>query len=444
MNFKTLRNTLLIALPVIVFLCFIGKLIYNDYYWINWIYAVSLSGLVGLGTNSIAIRMLFRPKRPTCFGKWRQGILPRHQDEIADTIGEAAKREVMNEENIRIYIEQSTIIENTIKEISFFLQRAIENKKTRDVIHQKIIEIYNEYADVIFENLVEKTDGAIVDFFSNKWDADTFWKSTRPQIDKVFEKLNVEEEFTEKIVSQLVDAAPEISLIIKNAIVKYVSKGKHENPWEWLKHKLATKYVDDKKIKVTILKYIRDKAFKSKVLDYLENNIDSITLFLDKHPKKIAAVHNWIKEQTRKLGKEKLIPFTKVKIENYLNSDESWESMDKYIHKTMLLLISKIPEISNDEEVIKSIKKAVPEIMQGVDVKSLVSEIIKKKDPEEFERLIRDTTHKHLAAIEVLGGLLGMAAGLALINKWFVIIVPGILGGFLLIERMFTKTESKT
>jgi len=94
MNFKTLRNTLLIALPAVVFLCFIGKLINNDCYWVNFIFAVSLSGLVGLGTNSIAIRMLFRPKYPTCFGKWRQGILPRHQNEIADTIGEAAKKDV--------------------------------------------------------------------------------------------------------------------------------------------------------------------------------------------------------------------------------------------------------------------------------------------------------------------------------------------------------------
>ena len=441
MNFKTLRNTLLIALPVVVFLCFIGKLINNNYYWVNFIFAVSLSGLVGLGTNSIAIRMLFRPKYPTCFGKWRQGILPRHQDEIADTIGEAAKIEIMNEENIRAYIEQSTIIENTIKEVSFFLQKAIENKKTRDIIHQKIIEIYNEYADDIFEKLIEKTDKAIVDFFSNKWDSETFWKNIRPQIEKGFEKLNVEEEFTKKIISQLVDAAPEISLIIKNAIIKYVSKGKHENPWEWIKHKLASKYVDDKKIKVTILKYIRDPAFKTKVLDYLEKNIDSITSFLDKHPKKIAAAHDWLKEHARQLGKDKLVPYTKTKIEAYLNSDDSWESMDKYIHKTMLLLISKIPEMSEDEEIINSIKKAVPEIMQGVDVKLMVSEIIKKKDSDEFEKMIRDTTDKHLAAVEVLGGLLGMAAGLALINKWFVIFVPGFLGIFLLAEKFFTKNS---
>jgi len=439
-NFNIFKNILLFFLPAVVFGCFITKLV-TDCQWINWIYAVSLSGLVGLGTNTIAIRMLFRPKYPTCFGKWRQGILPRHQNEVADTIGKAAKKEIMNEENIRAYIEKSTIIENAIKEISSFLRNAIENPNTRDIIHKKIIEIYNEHADSIFDNLVEKTDIAIIDFFSNKWNAETFWKNIRPQIEKGFEKISLEKEITEKIVKELVDLAPKISLIIKKEIVKNISKGPKENPWEWVKHKFAVNYVDDEKIKEMILKNINNPSFQNKILDYIENNVDNITRYLDMNPEKIELMHGWIKEQTRKLGKEKLIPFAKNKIDNYLNSDETWESMDKYIHKTMLLLINKLPEISNDKEVIKSIKKAVPEMMQGIDVKTMVSEIIKKKDPEEFEKLIRDASDKHLAAIEVLGGLLGMAAGFALINKWFVILVPASLGIFLLTENIFTKKQ---
>jgi len=440
-NFNVLKKLLLIILPTIVLGCFLTKLC-TDCRWIDWIYAVSLSGLVGLGTNTIAIRMLFRPKYPTCFGKWRQGILPRHQAEVAEAIGLAAKKEIMNEENIRAYIEQSTIIENAIKELSNFLQTAIENPKTRDIIHTKIIELYNEHADIIFDNLIEKTDGAIIDFFSNKWNAETFWENIRPQIEKGLEKINLEKEITEKIVNQLVDSAPKISLIIKNAIVKQLSKGPKENPWEWLKHKLAVNYVDDNKIKEIILKYLNDPKFYNKILDYIENNINSITRYFDQNPDKVKFIHSWIKEQTRRLGKDKLIPFAKTKIEKYLNSDDSWDNMDKYIHKTMLTLINKIPEISEDEEVIKSIKKAVPSIIQGIDVESMVSEIIKKKEPEEFEKLIRDTSDKHLAAIEVLGGLLGMAAGFALIDKWFVILVPACIGIFLLTESIFTKEKT--
>ena len=422
-------------------ICFVCKFYDIKFYWIEWAYAIALSGLVGLGTNSLAIRMLFRPKRPTCFGKWRQGILPRHQNEVADTIGEAAKKEIMNVENIRAYIEQSTLIENAIKEFSDFLTRAVENKNTRDIIHKKIIEIYNEHADFIFEKLVDKTDETIVDFFANNWDADSFWKNIRPQLEKMFDKINVEQELTEKIVAQLVDAAPHIALIIKNEIIKYVSKDESKNPWEWLKFKFANYYVDDDKIKKIIVKYLRRKSFQKRILDYVENNIDNITAFIESRKDMIDSIHNWLKNQTRKIGKDKLIPYAKIKIEFYLNSDDSWESMDSYIHKSMILLIDKIPDFSKDEAVISAIKKAVPELAQGIDVKSLVSEIIKNKDPEDFEKLIRKATDKHLAAIEVLGGFLGMASGLALINKWFVILVPGCLGLFVLIEKTFTKNE---
>ena len=153
LSFSKIRNFFFVFFPTIILACFFCKLLEINLFWIDWLYAISLSGLVGLGTNSLAIRMLFRPKKPTCFGKWRQGILPRHQNEVAETIGEAAKKEIMNEKNIRAYIEQSTLIENAIKEFSDFLIRAVENQNTRDIIHKNIIEIYNEHADFIFENL---------------------------------------------------------------------------------------------------------------------------------------------------------------------------------------------------------------------------------------------------------------------------------------------------
>ena len=70
------------------------------------------------------------------------------------------------------------------------LKKSIENPRTRDIIHKKIIEIYNEHADIIFDNLIEKSDTAIIDFFSNQWNAKKFWEEIRPKIEKGLDKIS--------------------------------------------------------------------------------------------------------------------------------------------------------------------------------------------------------------------------------------------------------------
>ena len=61
----------------------VGNL-FNAHGLFNAFYIISVSGLIGYGTNYIAIRMLFRPvsKRPI----WGQGLIPAQRDRIIVTL----------------------------------------------------------------------------------------------------------------------------------------------------------------------------------------------------------------------------------------------------------------------------------------------------------------------------------------------------------------------
>ncbi|MCI4668506.1 MAG: DUF445 domain-containing protein [Bacteroidia bacterium] len=69
---------------------------------------LSISGLIGYGTNYIAIRMLFRPveKRPI----WGQGLIPSQKDRIIYTLAEGLHKHILSQELIRKRVEDSGLV----------------------------------------------------------------------------------------------------------------------------------------------------------------------------------------------------------------------------------------------------------------------------------------------------------------------------------------------
>lgn len=82
---------------------------------------ISVSGLIGFGTNWLAIRMLFRPvqKRPI----WGQGLIPAQKDRIVHQLAGGIHSHILSEELIRKRIDESGII----SKINGILLRGTEN-----------------------------------------------------------------------------------------------------------------------------------------------------------------------------------------------------------------------------------------------------------------------------------------------------------------------------
>lgn len=69
---------------------------------------MSVSGIIGFGTNWLAIKMLFRPvfRRPI----WGQGLIPAQKDRIVWQLAGGIHKHILNEEMIRARIEESGLI----------------------------------------------------------------------------------------------------------------------------------------------------------------------------------------------------------------------------------------------------------------------------------------------------------------------------------------------
>ncbi len=63
-----------------------------------------MGALIGYGTNTLAVEMLFRPFAPKYFGKWRlpftPGLIPKEQGRIAESLGGLIEKELFSPEVI--------------------------------------------------------------------------------------------------------------------------------------------------------------------------------------------------------------------------------------------------------------------------------------------------------------------------------------------------------
>lgn len=66
------------------------------------LFSILMGALIGYGTNTLAVEMLFRPYGPKHIGKWRlpftPGLIPKEQARIAQSLGDLIERELFSPE----------------------------------------------------------------------------------------------------------------------------------------------------------------------------------------------------------------------------------------------------------------------------------------------------------------------------------------------------------
>ncbi|MEL6696310.1 MAG: DUF445 family protein [Bacteroidota bacterium] len=111
-------------------------------WWITPAFTISIAGLIGYGTNYIAIRMLFRPvvKRPI----WGQGLIPSQRERIIYTLAQGMHKHILSQELIRRRIEETGLV-TKINDVALdgsisLLQDQELRKETKDWVRGSIEE----------------------------------------------------------------------------------------------------------------------------------------------------------------------------------------------------------------------------------------------------------------------------------------------------------------
>ncbi len=83
---------------------------------------IALGALIGYFTNDLAIKMLFRPRRPVFIGKWQlpftPGIIPKNQSRIADAVSRAVSGQLFTSEDLVAQLKGSAAKEEIARKLA--------------------------------------------------------------------------------------------------------------------------------------------------------------------------------------------------------------------------------------------------------------------------------------------------------------------------------------
>lgn len=112
-----------------------------------------ISAVIGVFTNYIAVKMLFRPYRPKYIGKWRipftPGIMPRRQGALAKGLGRMVSESLVRSEDLKKALLSDEISQTIANGILSFPSIRISGQAL-------LGEGYDEKRDVVLDYLTDK------------------------------------------------------------------------------------------------------------------------------------------------------------------------------------------------------------------------------------------------------------------------------------------------
>ena len=413
------------------------------------LFTVSISGLIGIGTNTIAIRMLFRPLEKTRLLK-RQGLLPKNKDRIANTIAKAVRDRILNEETISDWLENEDEIEervNNLVSIARDWLKISENQiKIKNFI-KKIYdsseksEIFNKVYDYFVELLVEVYESKALRFSE-------IYSKLREKLREEKNKNNPlvlkSIELTKKIIKEFVKRnASVISDKINEIIDDYINKQKGlKGIFLGLGRVI---FIDEKKVREFVVTTIDDPERLNKFGNLMEDMLPYLDEVLrdDEIREELKNLFEEVKYKLYVYLKENKLKEIVFKIENridmILKDDDEFNRLFERIHDLIIKLIERGIELVRNKIKDGKIIEFLKEIKLGEKIENIVRDNILKQDLKEFEQLMKRIMGENLAFIEILGGFLGLLIGVGIHFKIFLLIIPLVIFVIISIDNLVTK-----
>ena len=293
--YKTLKILLLCGLPLVLLACLGLDYLYPGQTAVDWTFSIALAGLVGIGTNSLALRMLFRPLRPTVFG--RQGLIPRNKSAIADSIAIETEKRLLNIEIIMQHIEREHIVEQTIESGVATAERYLAREENRRIVADSVLRLYNHYADRLFTWLTRSAEAWLAELARRPGTVERIWAAVKPRLKTFFESEQLKRQTAAWILEHLVTRAPELANLLAQALDRYIAE---QTPWKQLLLQGVRKLsgIRPAEIEQMLLDFLHNPGTYDMVVGLVENNLQAVESYFEQDQVRERVLHlqQWLEE----------------------------------------------------------------------------------------------------------------------------------------------------
>lgn len=102
-----------------------------------------VGAVIGGITNSIAIKMLFRPINPVKIGQvtlpFTPGVIPKERERIASKVGEVISHELLNEDVLRSWLLKEEVYQQIERSIDYYFEECEANESTVKEMLEKMV-----------------------------------------------------------------------------------------------------------------------------------------------------------------------------------------------------------------------------------------------------------------------------------------------------------------
>lgn len=137
-------------------------------FYIIW-FIPPISALIGWITNYIAVKMIFRPRKPiTLFGIKIWGLIPKRKSDFARRIGETVESELISHQDIHKVVNSPEFHEQILSSIIDAIEKFIERKLGSNPIISMVLS--GEVAGVIKEMVKDELREILPDFMETMFE----------------------------------------------------------------------------------------------------------------------------------------------------------------------------------------------------------------------------------------------------------------------------------
>jgi uncharacterized membrane protein YheB (UPF0754 family) len=131
------------------------------------------------------------------------------------------------------------------------------------------------------------------------------------------------------------------------------------------------------------------------------------------------------------------------KINEFLSRDESWEKIENIFDSIIDFSSRELEKVTTSKEFSAFVKTKIPDLLEKFDVESLIVERAQKFDTEQVEDVILRVTGEQLSYIEILGGIIGAVAGIAIFDLEMFSLVFASISLIVLFDFAVTRMRKK-
>lgn len=431
----------------ITLLLWLTKMIFlPDNPWVQSSFIVIMAGIVGYFTNFLAIKMLFQPKQGKVLG-W-EGLVPKNKAKIAKSLGESAHRQLLSPDKIMAYIYEKDLLDRGLQKVGTWIDEIIHDKAMRSRITRQIIYILRENGSDLLVKLFDATEDGLKQWAKSPDEIQRYWKWLRERLQThLSEQQNRQEiaDFSRRMIEKQI---PRMADTLNEALEEYLSRKKTFGRLGLGLKKVISFH--EEALEDLMYKFIQDPETTEQFLGTLDIIVEDFEKNLQ-DPETQKLVMQRIETTVNhisKFSRDNILNSTAKWLRDFLNDESNWGKIDHAITHSLAWLKNWAADFVRSEQGQRYLHRSIERIVQQVDVSELVEDQVMKLDTDELEKMILDNTGGNLVIIQVLGGSLGLIAGLIQVHHNFAFPVMALVAAayisFWFNQRKYTTAKEQS